>query len=82
MKIESINIIESKNESILACLKKDTEIKAVFNNYKYIEPGEIFEFNDSVYNVDKVSLILIDETTFEIQVEVTFESLISNVPQL
>lgn len=79
MKIENIHIIESKSEKNIASLNTEAKIKSVFNRYRNIISDEIFELNDSVYSVEDVSLILLDSLAFEVQVQVTFVSLISDV---
>lgn len=78
MEISLIRFIDNKNAEDILVFDTDVEIINFLESYK-LEPTEIIELNDSVYNVKEISVKLI-ENKIEIWVYVDFIDLIENLP--
>jgi len=78
MEIQVLRFIDSKSlEDVLIFDTKET-IVDFLKSYK-LESNEIIELNDSVYNVEEISIKLIEDK-IEIWVNVDFIDLIENLP--
>ncbi|KQT24528.1 hypothetical protein ASG22_11065 [Chryseobacterium sp. Leaf405] len=78
MEIQVLRFIDSKSlEDVLIFDTKET-IVDFLKSYK-LESNEIIELNDSIYNVEEISIKLIEDK-IEIWVNVDFIDLIENLP--
>ena len=78
MEIQVLRFIDRKSlEDVLIFDTKET-IVDFLKSYK-LESNEIIELNDSVYNVEEISIKLIEDK-IEIWVNVDFIDLIENLP--
>ena len=78
MEISLIRYIDYKNTADILVFYTDVEIINFLESYN-LESTEIIELNDAVYNVEEISVKLI-ENKIEIWVYVDFIDLIENLP--
>jgi hypothetical protein len=78
MEIQVLRFIDGKSlEDVLIFNTKET-IVDFLKSYK-LESNEIIELNDSIYNVEEISIKLVEDK-IEIWVNVDFIDLIENLP--